>query len=386
MSVHKQTNKTWKVRYRIGAKQQSRSGFRTKREAEAYEAEQLRRARNGTWTDPQAAKVTVDSVFADWIQSKQIEDRTRYDYTALYRRMIAPTWAHVRLEHATAAKVTRWIKDLAATYERGSVQKAYTVLTQMFDWAVADERLAVNPAKRAKELAKGSLLPRKGVRKEKVFLTHKQVSDLASAAGEHGFMLTFMAYTGVRFGEVSALQLRDIDLLRGRVLIRRAYSETAGVLKEVPPKSGQPREIPIPSILRDGLEKALQEAEAGPESLLFPTAKGTPHRLSNWRSRVFNPAVKKAGLEGLTPHGLRHTYAALAVQAGANPKILQKAMGHSDIRLTLDTYGGLFSDDLDSLAAGLDSAVKHSKMGTHVPDLFPQASEVVRFDRTQSLR
>jgi integrase len=53
---------------------------------------------------------------------------------------------------------------------------------------------------------------------------------------------------------------------------------------------------------------------------------------------------------------LRHTYAALAVQAGANVKVLQKAMGHSDIRLTLDTCGGLFGDDLDALADRMDEA------------------------------
>jgi integrase len=66
--------------------------------------------------------------------------------------------------------------------------------------------------------------------------------------------------------------------------------------------------------------------------------------------------VVTCDLGGITPHSLRHTYAALAVQAGANVKVLQKAMGHSDIRLTLDTYGGLFGDDLDALAQRMDEA------------------------------
>ncbi len=76
--------------------------------------------------------------------------------------------------------------------------------------------------------------------------------------------------------------------------------------------------------------------------------------------------MKNAGLAGLTPHGLRHTYAALAVKAGANPKVLQVAMGHSDIRLTLDTYGGLFGDDLDSLAESMNAAVQRSGAETNV--------------------
>ena len=77
---------------------------------------------------------------------------------------------------------------------------------------------------------------------------------------------------------------------------------------------------------------------------------------------MFKPAARAAGLAGLTPYGLRHTYAALAIQAGANVKVIQKAMGHSDIRLTLDTYGGLFPDDLDSLAAELDAAVARTRL------------------------
>lgn len=62
-------------------------------------------------------------------------------------------------------------------------------------------------------------------------------------------------------------------------------------------------------------------------------------RISSW----VVDAAADSGLADVTSHCLRHTYAALAVQAGANVKVLQKAMGHSDIRLTLDTYGGLTS-------------------------------------------
>jgi integrase len=95
---------------------------------------------------------------------------------------------------------------------------------------------------------------------------------------------------------------------------------------------------------------------SSPDDFLFTTASGTRVRYSRWRSQFFNRAVVICDLGGITPHSLRHTYAALAVQAGANVKVLQKAMGHSDIRLTLDTYGGLFGDDLDALAQRMDEA------------------------------
>jgi len=180
---------------------------------------------------------------------------------------------------------------------------------------------------------------------------------LAESAGASELMILVMAFTGVRFGEVTALQVRDVDLLRNRLFVQRAWSDVGGRLVEAPPKSKKAREIPIPTTLREPLHKLVTNLR-GPEALLFSTKHGAPLRYSNWRQDVFDPAVKAAGLHGLTPHGLRHTYAALVVQSGANPKVLQSTMGHSDIRLTLDTYGGLFGDDLDTLVAGLDKAIR----------------------------
>ncbi len=110
----------------------------------------------------------------------------------------------------------------------------------------------------------------------------------------------------------------------------------------------------------------IPDGNAERPDFMFTTLNGTQVRYSRFRKDVFDPAVKKAGLDGLTPHGLRHTFAALAVKAGANPKVLQVAMGHSDIRLTLDTYGGLFGDDLDSLAESMNAAVQGSGSQTNV--------------------
>jgi len=129
MSVHKDTaTGKWKVRYRIGTKQHAKSGFQTKREAEAYEAEQLRRVRNGIWTDPAAARVTVLDVFSDWIAAKQAEPRTIYGYRGIWIKRIAPDWAQVRLRDVTPAGVQRWASKLAASYSPSGVNQALTVL------------------------------------------------------------------------------------------------------------------------------------------------------------------------------------------------------------------------------------------------------------------
>jgi integrase len=86
-------------------------------------------------------------------------------------------------------------------------------------------------------------------------------------------------------------------------------------------------------------------------------------RNSNWRARVFAPAVKacqKADdtFPAIAPHDLRHTAASLAVSAGANVKALQRMLGHARASMTLDVYADLFDDDLDDVAVQLDAAIK----------------------------
>jgi integrase len=77
--------------------------------------------------------------------------------------------------------------------------------------------------------------------------------------------------------------------------------------------------------------------------LLFTDRRGQPLRRTNWRRRVWGPAVVAAGLEPApTPHDLRHTAAAVAIAQGAHPKAIQARLGHGSIRTTLDLYGGLF--------------------------------------------
>ena len=72
---------------------------------------------------------------------------------------------------------------------------------------------------------------------------------------------------------------------------------------------------------------------------------------------VENPAVVAAGFDvaGLTPHKLRHTAASLAIAAGADVKVIQQMLGHSDAAMTLNIYGHLFPDRLDEVADVLDA-------------------------------
>jgi integrase len=75
---------------------------------------------------------------------------------------------------------------------------------------------------------------------------------------------------------------------------------------------------------------------------------------------VFDPAATAIGVDGLTPHELRHTCASLAIAASANIKVLQTLMGHKTATLTLDRYGHLFPDDLGRIADAFDAAAENT--------------------------
>jgi integrase len=82
-----------------------------------------------------------------------------------------------------------------------------------------------------------------------------------------------------------------------------------------------------------------------------------------FRRGFFDAASVAIGVPGLTPHELRHTCASLAVSAGANVKALQRMLGHSSAKETLDTYADLFDADLDSVAVALNQVVTQMNVG-----------------------
>ena len=86
---------------------------------------------------------------------------------------------------------------------------------------------------------------------------------------------------------------------------------------------------------------------AGPDGTYLPRPKSS----GGW----FAGAVKRARVQTVTPHDLRHTCASLAVSAGVNVLALQRMLGHTSAKVTLDTYADLFDDDLDAVAVTLDS-------------------------------
>jgi integrase len=109
----------------------------------------------------------------------------------------------------------------------------------------------------------------------------------------------------------------------------------------------------MPRFLADDL--AAHIAGRSPGELVFVGVRGGVLRNLNFRRDVFDRASTAAGLDGLTPHELRHTAASRAVASGASVKGVQRMLGHASAAMTLDVYAGLFEDDLDGVADRMDA-------------------------------
>lgn len=372
-SIQRRDRDRWKARYRGPDGRERSKTFETEREAKDWLALQTVDIRRGDWTDPKLAQVTVGEWGRTWLDRKRVrlKPTTMASYESLFDTLIAPTWANVRLGDVTFHEVDGWVAALAARLGPSSVRKAHVVLAQILDTAVKDGRLSKNPAR-------GVDLPRL-TKRENRYLTHRQVAALTEAAGADGPFVLVLAYCGLRYGEAAAIRVRNVDLLRGRIRVAQAMTEVHGKVVFGTPKSHAARTVPVPRFLRAVLEQEM--AGKAPDDLVFTSPGGQPLRNTNFRRRSWSKAIEVLGLDGLTPHDLRHTAASLAVDAGANVKAIQRMLGHASAAMTLDVYADLFDESLDHVADRLDAAYE-AAAGRDAASMWPgTASNVVGLDR-----
>jgi integrase len=347
------------VRYRDPSGKQKARTFASEKAAVDYEAEVRTDMRRGAYLDPQAGQMKVAPWSEKWIAAQgHLKPSTRTRYRGLLKVQILPKWGGCSLHDVDFLEVQGWVSDMTSSGLSGStVRQAHRVFSLLLETAVRSKRLSSNPAI-------GVKLPRAG-KPEKTFLTHEQVTALADAAGESRTVILVLAFCGLRWGELAALRVGRIDTMRRRISVAESVTEPDGKLIWGDPKNHQRRSVPIPKFLVDELD--VLKAGKGPKDLMFTGAHGGVLRNGNFRRDVFNPAAVKAGLDGLTPHELRHTAASLAISSGANVKAVQRMLGHASAAMTLDVYAGLFDDDLDGLADRMDEAHVYS-MCTEVKD------------------
>jgi integrase len=354
------SGKRYRVRYRLPDHSQTdKRGFKTKRDADLFLASvEVTKAR-GEFISASQSRISLGEWAELWLANQvQLKPSTRLGYETIARAAIVPRWGTVALAGLTHAGIQNWLTEVATNAAPSTTRSYHRVLSMMLKYAVRDGRLSRNPAD-------GVKLPRI-VKGKHGYLTHAQVHHLASLASTDGDIVLFLAYTGLRWGEMAALRVKDLDMLRRRVNVDQAVTEVGRELVYGTPKNHSRRSVPFPSFLGEMLA-AHCEGKRG-DDFVFTAPAGGALRNRNWRRRSFQPAMTQLleeypQLTRMTPHDLRHTAASLAISAGANVKAVQKMLGHASAAMTLDVYADLFDDDLDAVGEALSRAGDPESVG-----------------------
>ncbi|WIE79260.1 site-specific integrase [Curtobacterium sp. MCSS17_016] len=324
-------------------------GFRVKKEAEAYLSTVEVSKLKGSYIDPSDTRATIAELGTTWLElhRAKLTESSFHSVESSWRVHVEPRWGRYAVGRISKREVQVWLNELGAKLSHTSVARARDLLAGILDDAIEENRVLKNPAR-------GLTVKKKPIPDE-VFLTHAQVEVLASEA-RYSDLVRFLAYTGLRWGEATALRVRNVDVDRRRANIREAVTEVNGqhVLGGV--KSHERRSIAFPEFLDAAVAAACDGKH--PDERLWSSPSGGFLRPGHSQQGWFAQAVKRAMAEDpsfrrVTPHDLRHTAASLAISAGANVKVVQRMLGHKSAKVTLDTYAALFPDDLDNLTAAL---------------------------------
>ncbi|HLM07501.1 MAG TPA: tyrosine-type recombinase/integrase [Blastococcus sp.] len=347
-SIAKRPDGTYRPRYRDASGREHARHFKRRVDAQRWLDSVTASMVRGDYVDPDRSRLTVGTWSRTWLAGRShLKPKTLESYLSLLRTRVLPTWEDVPLSRISHAEVAAWVASMRAEGLSASrTRQAYHVLTAMLDDAVRDGRLGRNPAARVN-------LPRLP-NTDRRYLTHAQLAEVAEGAGPHRLLVLLLGYTGLRWGEATALRVRRVDLMRARIEVAEAVADVNGRLIFGSPKSHARRWVPVPRFLRDDLAAHL--AGKAPTDLVFPSSVGTPLRVQSFRRGHFDRATAAAGVPGLVPHELRHTAASLAIASGASIKGVQSMLGHASAAMTLDRYGHLLGDELSAVADRMDAA------------------------------
>jgi integrase len=347
------SGKRYRVRYRKpNGAQTDKRGFKTKRDAELFLASVTVSKATGSYLDPAQSRRTVAVLAEQWKRGRLagLKPSSREVMETAWRVHVEPRWGARAAGGIRPSEVEDWIAELGRTRGAQTVRRAVFVLSSVLTIAERDGVIAKNPTR-------GAQLPAKK-RKPARYLTHQQVDELAAAAGEQGDVVLTLAYTGLRWGEVVALRVRHLDMLRRRLLIEDNAVRVDGIYEHGTPKSGQRREVPMPPFLIPTLARLCEGK--GRDGFVFgagTTPIPYPHSTSGWFVRAVEHCQHAdPAFPTITPHDLRHTAASLAISAGANVKVVQRMLGHASAAMTLDVYADLFDDDLETVATAMSNA------------------------------
>jgi integrase len=353
-------------------RQQWRSGFKTKKDAQAALTQALQEVQTGTFADP--GKLTVADYLERWLAdyaAHQVGAVSQERYAHVIRTHLIPRLGRLPLGSLRPLHVQGYVTaalrsgrvDGKGGLSPVTVRHHYRVLSEALRQAVKWQLLARNPAE-AVDPPRGGSASRpvedaSGVRR---LLELAEGTPLQTP-------LWLAATVGLRRGEVLGLRWEDVDLPGAQLTVRQTLRPTSPDPTFGPPKNKRVRTIVLPPLAVEALRRhkaaqAEHRLRLGPafhnHGLVCPAADGTP-----WNPRSFSNQwgrlVAKAGLPDLHFHDLRHTHASLLLQAGVNPKVVSERLGHSGVAITLDLYSHLLPGVAEDAAQRLERLLRDAE-------------------------
>lgn len=307
-----------------------------------------------------------------------ITEGTRSDYRSYVDRDLGDL-GDFPVDLLARDAVQKWVNQLAERLSGKSIRNRQSLLSAAMTAAVREGLRPDNPVK-------GVRLPR-SIRRDMTFLSHNEFAQLLGAVPAYWQpFVTTLASTGMRWGEATALAVKDVDLDAGQpvVRVRQAWKHTDGKGRDLgPPKTrkGQ-RTITLDPLTVDSLRPILEGRRRDPETgefrqlraddLVFVNHQGRPVHGSTFLVHVWQPALKKSGLSKKPRvHDLRHTHVSWLIAAGVPLTFIQARLGHESIATTSDVYGHLSPDAGRVSAAAIALALTQTfpQVDDHRPTL-----------------
>jgi integrase len=382
-SVRQLPSGRWQARYRdlAGKPHTASQTFATRPEAARFLAQVETDLARGEWTDPRAGRVS----FAEWADRWQdtttnLRPNTRALHGYLLRRFLLPAFADTALADLDLMAVRSWLAGLEReAVSPNTVAKAYRLLARIMDTAVEAGMVVRNPCS-----VKGAATERAA---EMRVATVAQVAALAEVIDPRFRALVLVAaYAGLRWGELVGLRAKRVDLLHQRITVAEQATEIDGQFTWGPPKTEAGRRtVTLPAVAAAALAEHLSTySQPGSDGLVFTSTEGGLLRRSNFNNRrVWRPATRAVGLDGLRFHDLRHTSATLSIAAGASTRELMARMGHSSSAAAL-RYQHVMAGRDAAIAAALDELIEAASALAESPSPAPSGTRVARIGQSAS--
>ena len=352
MSVYKEEKTgTWRVIYRYtdwtGEKKQTQKrGFKTKREAQAWEREQMNKVES-------SLDMTFESFVGRYREDKEgrIKENTWEMKNHIIETKLLPYFGKLKMDSITPQQIITWQNELlnykddrGKAYSPVYLKTVHNQLSAIFNHAVRYYNLRENPCVKA-----GSMGKKKN--REMLFWTKEEYlkfADVMMDKPQSFYAFEMLYWCGIREGELLALTPADFDFEKGTVTINKSYQRLKGQDVITTPKTEKSnRTITMPQFLTDEIQDYLKmQYDIGEEDRMFTITKSYLHR-------EMDRGSKEAGIKRIRIHDLRHSAISLLIDMGFSATAIADRVGHESIEITYN-YAHLFPSKQKEMAEKLN--------------------------------